>query len=86
MKKKSLCLICAAVLLVVLFLPFRVTRYDDGGSVQITALAYSIVKWNRPELYLNDDGTSRGGRHENTCVYLFPNNLKDLKELWEIRH
>ena len=86
MKKKTLCLICAVVLLVVLFLPFRVTRYDDGGSVQITALTYSIVKWNRPELYLNDDGTSRGGRYENTCVYLFPNNFKNLDELWDIRH
>ena len=88
MKKTSkiLCLICAVVLLAVLFVPFSVAHYDDGGTVKITALTYSVVKWNKLEHYLNEDGTSYGGRHENTCVYLFPNNFKDLDELWDIRH
>jgi hypothetical protein len=86
MKKRICCLICAAALLVVLFVPFHVSRYDDGGSVKVTALTYSVVKWKRHEIHWNEDGTSYGGFYENTCVYLFPNNFKNLSDLWEIRH
>lgn len=88
MKKKTklICLICAVALVAVLFVPFHVAHYDDGGTVKVTALTYSVVKWNKLELHLNRDGTTYGGRYENTCVYLFPNNFKSPSELWEIRH
>ena len=86
MKKKILCMICAAAILIVLFVPFSVSHYDDGGTVKITSLTYSIVIWNKLDIHLNEDGTTSGGFYENTCVYLFPNNFKRLSELWEIRH
>ena len=86
MNKRILCLICAAAILAVLFIPFDVAHYDDGGTVKITALTYSVVMWNKLELYLNEDGTTSVGRYESTCIYLFPNNHKNLSELWKIRH
>ena len=63
MKKTSkiICLICAVVLLAILFVPFSVNYYEDGVM-----------------LYMET--------YENTCVYLFPNNFKDVDELWDVRH
>ena len=90
MKKTSkiICLICAVVLLAVLFVPFSVNYYEDGGTVKITALTYSVVKWEKlmggP---IGEDGVMLYMEtYENTCVYLFPNNFKALDELWVIRH
>ena len=85
MKKKGICLLCA-IMLVVLLVPFNFAQYDDGGTVKITSLTYTIVIWNKLEITLNEDGTISDGKHQNTCIYLFPNNFKKLGELWEIRH
>ena len=85
MIQKVVCLLCA-ILLVVLLVPFSFSQYDDGGTVKITSLTYTIVIWNRFEITLNEDGTVSDGKHQNTCIYLFPNNFKKLGELWEIRH
>ena len=85
MKKKVVCLLCA-ILLIIFVLPFSISQYDDGGTVRITSLTYSIVIWNKFEITLHEDGTVSDGKHQNTCVYLFPNNFKKLDELWEIRH
>ena len=85
MKKKVFCIICA-ILLLVLLVPFNISQYDDGGTVQITSLTYSIVMWNKLDIHLNEDGSTSGGFYENTCIYLFPNNFKKLSELWELRH
>ena len=96
MKKKTklICALCAVILLfvltvsllTVLLVPFNVSQYDDGGTVKITSLTYSVVMWNRLEIRLNEDGSTSGGLYENTCVYFFPDNFKDLSDLWEIRH
>ena len=85
MIQKVVCLLCA-ILLVVLLVPFSFSQYDDGGTVKITSLTYTIVIWNKFEITLNEDGTVSDGKHQNTCIYLFPNNFKKLGELWEIRH
>lgn len=93
-KAKLICAVCAVILisvltvslLTVLLVPFNVSRYDDGGSIKITALTYSVVKWSKLEIYQNEDGSTSGGRYENTCIYLFPDNFKSLNELWMIRH
>ena len=86
MKKKVISLICVAILLIVLFVPFGRNVYDDGGSVKITALTYSVVKWKKLAHYMNEDGSYSGGFYEKTSIYLFPDNFKDLDDLWNIRH
>ncbi len=85
MKKRTVCLLCG-ILLAFLLTPFHFSRYNDGGTVKITALSYSVVMWNKLDVSLNEDGTTSDEFYEKTCVYLFPNNFKKLSELWEIRH
>ena len=88
MKKrtKTLCFICAIILLAVLFVPFRITHYEDGGTIRYDALTYSVVKWEKLMGYLDENGEAYIEKHENTCFYLFPNNFQDLDDLWDIRH
>ena len=85
MKKKTVCLICA-ILFVVMLVPIKISQYDDGGTVKITSLTYSVVMWNKSKIHINEDGTITDGFYESICVYLFPNNFKKLNELWELRH
>ena len=93
-KAKLICAICAVFLvciltvslLTILLVPFSFNQYDDGGTVKITSLTYSVVMWNRLEIRLNEDGSTSGGRYENTCVYFFPDNFKSLEDLWALRH
>lgn len=83
--KRLLSAIIALALVIILFVPFGVTSYDDGGTVKLTALTYSVVKWNR---YVSDHSTGEMTLelYESTCFYLFPHNFKTLDELWEIKH
>lgn len=80
-------IVSAVVLFVclILFTPFQVRHYDDGGSTTYTALTYTVVKWKRILPIKTPDGYI-GNIYQNTCVYFFPNNFKSLDELWEIKH
>ena len=80
MKRKSKLIIAIGILLLaaILFTPFVVAHYDDGGTTKTTSLTYSIVHWKR------DNGEAEC--YEKTCIYFFPDNFKDIDELWEIRH
>ena len=75
-KKRWIWISCAAVpiVLIVLFVPFSVQSYDDGGTRQYTSLTYRIMKWN----HLVDQG-----RYQGTTVYWFPDNRKSCQELWD---
>ena len=83
--RKLLTAIIAISLVNVLFVPFGYQTYDDGGTVRITSLTYTIVIWNR---FVSDwsTGEMQLQKYENTCFYLFPDNFKSLGELWEIKH
>ena len=85
MKKSKILMIVGIILLcVVLFTPIPLGTIEDGGTRDYLALTYRIVKWNR----LN--GISEDGTHievyQNTCIYFFPDNFKDIDELWKLRH
>ena len=83
--KKLLTLIIALALVIVLFVPFGYTSYDDGGTVRFTSLTYTVVKWNRYESDWSS-GEMELEFYQNTCFYIFPHNFKSLDELWKIRH
>ena len=75
MKKKiGIIVFIVTVVLAVLVIPFRINRFDDGGTVEYRALTYRVVKWNN----LTDDGI-----YEKTRVYFFGDLFKSLGELWE---
>ena len=69
----------------VLFTPIPTGSYDDGGTREYSALTYKIVKWNRNEITVDENGTMVGdGIYKNTTVYWFPDNFKRIDELWKI--
>ncbi len=70
--KKKIIIAAAAVLLAVLFIPVPKTYAD--GTKSYNAVAYKIVKWNRP-CYKNLMFTQKE-------VYKFPHSLKSVDELW----
>lgn len=45
MKKKTKLLIIIIVVIVFL-MPYRITRYKDGGSVQYNGIFYEVVKYH----------------------------------------
>ena len=85
MDKRLLTFIIVIALVIVLFVPFGYQTYDDGGTVRLTSLTYTVVIWNR---FVSDwsSGEMQLQKYENTCFYLFPDNFRSLDELWEIRH
>lgn len=70
---------------IILFIPFGYTSYDDGGTVRFTSLTYTVVEWNRYESDWSS-GEMEIELYQNTSFYLFPHNFKSLDELWKIRH
>lgn len=44
MKKKKVILIVAIIIFVLMLIPFSITRYKDGGSVEYKALLYKYTK------------------------------------------
>ena len=70
---KKIIIIIIAVLLAGIIIPVPKTYAD--GTKSYSALAYKIVKWNRP-FYKNLMFTQ-------TEVYKFPHSLKSVDELWD---
>ncbi len=80
MKKKIwIPIVCAAVVLAVLFVPIPKGSYDDGGTREWTALTYKIVKWNK---LLAEAG---GGPdvYRATRIYFGADRGKSIDALWE---
>lgn len=73
MKKKIIIAAAAVLIAGGLFIPVPKTYAD--GTKTYNALAYKIVKWNRP-FYKNLMFTE-------TEVYRFPHSLKSIDKLWE---
>ena len=73
MKKKTACIIVAAVLAAILLLPHK-TVYRDGGTRDYRAILYRVVVWNR----MNEEGI-----YHNMDVYFFPHNRRSIDQLWE---
>lgn len=75
MKKKIIIsVVVIAAVLIVLFVPFKVCTYKDGGTREIGSLTYKIVDWNRI------DGDSVYHEHK---VYFIPRCYKDIDELFQ---
>lgn len=72
MKKQSW-IVILVIVLAVLCIPIPFSAHRDGGTREYKALAYKIVDWNR---------LVENGIYEKTRVYLFPENLKHIDELW----
>lgn len=73
-----------AVLTLVLFLPIPQGSYDDGGTRDYNALTYKIVVWNKMVADVDDNGQPIHNTYRNTSVYWYPDNQKNLDELWEM--
>ena len=73
MIKKIICLI---IIIAILIVPIPM-KLKDGGTTVYCALTYKVVSWHRIQ---SDSET-----YKNTCVYWFPDNFKDIDELWELR-
>ena len=84
---KRTLIILGVILCLILFTPFHVNYYDDGGTKDIMALTYRVVEWKRDVGETDADGNTIGiTEYENTCVYFLPDNFKNIDELWEIKH
>jgi len=84
--KKTPIIIVSIVILValILFLPIPQGSYDDGGTRDYNALTYKIVKWNRLEVVLDENGQVISDRYKKTSVYWYPDNQNSIDELWKI--
>ena len=74
MKKRIWIPFLIVTLVIILFFPFIIRTYKDGGTRSYTSLTYSVVKWNR----LVETNTFR-----KTAVYFAPNNFKGIDALWD---
>ncbi len=63
-----------------LFFPISTGPMNDGGSVEYTAVTYTVVKWHRHY----SDGNGNYYTYKKTSVYWFPNNFRDIDDLWEL--
>ena len=70
------------LILVALFLFFPVSSgpMNDGGSVAYCAMTYSVIKWHCNML----DENGNPYIYEKTRVYFFPQNHRDIDDLWEL--
>ncbi len=75
-------LIIAAFFLI----PFDIKHYEDGGTVEICARLYRVVKWNRLEFIMETpaDGEEHHlSRNQSTNIYFFPDYDKTIDDLWK---
>ena len=78
-KKRTIAILIAAVVLIALFFPFLNPLFNgsmgDGGSQVYRALTYTVIKFHSLSPY--------GDRfYEKTRVYWFPENFRSIDELW----
>ncbi len=56
---------------IILFTPFRIERYKDGGTKTFSSMTYIIISWNQ----LDD---SPDGYRTGIEIHYFPNNFHNL--------
>ena len=82
-KKTIIAVIAAALVLIILFVPFSVSHYNDGGTKEYRALTYKVIKWQRFAGAAGADGTYISGFCTGTRVHRFADSYKSVDELWE---
>ena len=75
MKKKIWIPILIVVVAIVLFFPFSVHTYKDGGTRSHASLTYRVVQWSK---FIEGRDVFK-----KTAVYFFPHNFKSIDSLWE---
>ncbi len=79
MKAKKIIIAVLAVLLVLApFIPYRSGTYEDGGTREYRALAYTVVFWHK----IFDDGNGPVF-YEDTSVFWYPDNKMTIDEMWQ---
>ena len=73
MKRKTIIIICAIILVLILVVPMPRIQIKDGGTKMYIALTYKIVDWHA---FYDDDKIL-----DKTSVYFFPDNFSSLTEL-----
>lgn len=84
MKKKIIIPIAVIIILVLLFVPFYVASFDDGGTRVYGALTYKAVAWKKIYSTIDDNGQPVHGTYQNTSVFWYPDSRKNIDELWKI--
>lgn len=85
MKKRIIVFGIFLIIVLVLFLPIPQGSYDDGGTREYAALTYKIVVWNKIVTELDEDGNIvLPTTYRKTSVYWYPDNQKNIDELWQI--
>ncbi len=74
--KKKICIIVLIILVLITPIPGGI--YKDGGTKDYKALAYKVVVWNRL--------IGAGVTYHKTSVFWFPNNFKNIDELWKLEY
>ncbi len=74
MKRKTIIIISAIILVLILVIPMPISPCMDGGTREYVALTYKVVDWHR----LTDDGF-----FDETKVYFFPDNFTSIDDLYE---
>ena len=81
MKKSIIRSVIIIVVLLILFCPTGCVMYRDGGTRDYKALTYRVVIWNR---FVPKAATAGVEIYHKTSVFLFPDTLKSIDELWEL--
>ena len=86
MKKSKLnvaFIISIVLILAILLIPIPMA-YDDGGTLRLTSLTYTVMFWKRLELVYEENGDAHAETREDFSFHFFPNHFKDYDELWAI--
>ena len=75
MKRKTIIIICAIILVLILVVPMPRIQIKDGGTKMYIALTYKIVDWHA---FYDDDKIL-----DKTSFYFFPDNFSSYEELLE---
>ena len=73
MKRKTIIIISAIILVLILVIPMPISPMKDGGTREYVALTYKVVDWHH--LYGDDK------IFDETKVYFFPDNFASITEL-----
>lgn len=78
MKKKLIIIATVAIVLIVLFVPIPGDVDGHGDTKVYNAIAYRIVKWDKPLDYAAEETQN----YKNTKVYIFADRYKPMEKLW----
>lgn len=85
MKKKIIIPLAIFLLfLLVLFLPIPRGSYEDGGTREYRALTYKIVRWNKINAIITENGEPIHSTYRNTSLFWFKDKNKTIDQLWKI--